>query len=176
MYQLPPHAMPYVWAAVAALIAVRLFWRGRRRRFRIERMWIAPSLILAGVVLSLAVQPPPHLPLLIAEVLALGVGSGLGWWRGATTRIHVDPESHELSSQSSIIGMALIGAVVLLRVSLRDYAATHAAAWKVTPIEIADVSLLFAAGLLCVQRLEMWLRARRLLDATRSSDQDPDLR
>lgn len=164
-----PYVMPpYAWVAIVAVVLVRFLWRAKPRPLRIERMWITPSLILAGVVLSFAVQAPPHLPLLIAEVIALAVGSGLGWWRGATTRITIDPGSHELTSQSSAIGMALIAAVILLRIGQRDYAASHASAWKVTPIEIADVSLLFAAGLVCVQRLEMWLRVRRLLAAARS--------
>lgn len=154
---------PYVWVAVALAVGVRLLWRSKPKRLRIERMWIVPSLILAGVALSFAVQPPPHLGLFLAETAALVVGSALGWWRGATTRITIDPETHDLTSQASMIGMALIGGVVLLRFGLRDLAWQHATAWRVTPIEIADVSLLFAAGLVCIQRLEMWLRARKLL-------------
>lgn len=160
-------AAPYVWVAVALAVGVRLLWRAKPKRLRIERMWIVPALILAGVALSFAVQPPPHLPLFLAEAAALAVGAGLGWWRGATTCISVDPESHELTSQASMIGMALIAGVVLVRFGLRDFAWKHQADWRVTPIEIADVSLLFASGLICVQRLEMWLRARRLLAQAR---------
>jgi hypothetical protein len=165
----PSHASPYVWVAVAVVVGIRLFWRTKPRPLRIERMWIMPALILAGVAFSFAAQPPPRLPILAAELIALAAGSGLGWWRGATTRISVDPESHALTSQPSRLGLALVAGVVLLRLSLRDYAAAHATAWRVTPIEIADISLPFAAGLVCVQRLEMWLRARRLLAQARGN-------
>lgn len=164
--ELAPYA-PYIWALVAAIVVFRLIRRAKPRRLRIERMWIAPSLILAGVALSFAVQPPPHLALFLAEIAGLGAGVAFGWWRGATTRIAIDPDTHELTSQASIGGLLVLGGVVLLRYGLRDLAWQNAAAWQVTPIEIADVSLLFAAGLVCVQRLEMWLRARKLLAAAR---------
>lgn len=161
-------AAPFIWVAVALVVGLRMLWRTKPKRLRIERMWITPALILLGVAVSFAVQPPPHLGLFLAEVAGLAVGSALGWWRGASTRITIDPETHELTSQASMIGMALIGGVVLLRFGLRDLAWKHQAAWQVTPIEIADVSLLFAAGLVCVQRLEMWLRARKLLADAKS--------
>lgn len=160
-------AAPYVWVSVAVAVGLRILWRSKPRRLRIERMWIVPALILTGVVLSFVVQPPPHLALFLAETAALVVGSALGWWRGASTRITIDPETHELTSQASMIGMALIAGVVLVRFGLRDFAWRHQMDWRITPLEIADVSLLFAAGLVCIQRLEMWLRARKLLADTR---------
>jgi hypothetical protein len=167
---MPGDLSPYVWVLVVLAVGLRLLWRAKPKRLRIERMWITPSLILAGVAVSFAVQPIPRLPLFLAETAGLAVGSGVGWWRGATTRITIDPETHELTSQASVLGMALIVGVVGLRFALRDLAWTNAAAWRITPIEIADVSLLFAAGLVCIHRLEMWLRARRLLANARSGE------
>jgi len=82
-----PEAPPYAWVVIALAIGARLLWRAKPKPLRIERMWIVPALILTGVALSFAVQPPPHLALLLAEAAALIVGSGLGWWRGATTRM-----------------------------------------------------------------------------------------
>lgn len=170
---MPIHAPPYVWLLIVLAIGARFFFRFKPRPLRIERMWIAPSLILAGMVLAFAVQPPPRLALFAAEVAALAAGSAAGWWRGATTRIVVDPETHELTSQASMLGMALLGGVVLIRFGLRDFAWQHAADWRITPIEIGDVSLLFATGLLCIQRLEMWIRARKLLAEASSPTPPP---
>jgi hypothetical protein len=44
---------------------------------------------------------------------------------------------------------------------------THAAELHVSPVVIADACLMPAAGLVCAQRLEIWLRASRLLAEVR---------
>lgn len=156
-------ASTYLVPLIAIVVIVL---RGVRTRIlRIERMWITPALILLAVVLTFVVQPPPRLPVLVAEAFVLGMGAGMGWWRGRTTEIRIDPATHALTSKASPLGMALIAGVFLLRFSFRDYALGHAGQLRVTPVEIADVFLLFAASLVCTQRLEMWIRARRLVAA-----------
>ncbi len=159
------------WTYLVPLIAIAIMvLRGvRTRRLRIERMWIMPTLILSAVVLSLSTQAPPRPAVLIAEMFALGMGAGMGWWRGRTTQIIVDPQTHDLTSRASPIGMALIAGVFLVRFAFRDYAMGHAGALHVTPLEVTDIFLLFAAGLVCAQRVEMWIRARRLLAAAKIS-------
>lgn len=160
-----------VWTYLVPLIVVALVaWRATRTRtLRVERMWIMPALILLGVGLSLRAQGAPTPLLLTAEAIALVVGGALGWWRGRTTTISVDPATHALTSRASPIGLALIAALFVIRFGLRDYAAGHAAQWHVTPIQVADVFLLFAVGLVCAQRVEMWIRARRLLQMARAA-------
>jgi len=154
---------PLMVLGVAALRTLR------PRKLRIERMWIMPVLILLAVALSLRAQGPQDIQLMIAEAFAFGLGGGVGWWRGRTTNIMIDPGTHDLSSRASPIGLALIAGLVLIRFALRNYADGHLHELHVTPVQVADVFLLFAAGLICVQRLEMWLRARRLLRAARAS-------
>lgn len=156
-----------VWAYLVPLIAIAIIvLRGARTRsLRIERMWFAPAIILFLVGVSVAYVPPRSFAVLTAEVFALGVGAGFGWWRGKTTTIAVDEATHALTSRASPLGMALVAGLFLIRFALRDYAAEHAAQWHVRPAEIAEAFLLFAAGLVCAQRLEMWIRARRLLAA-----------
>ena len=39
---------------------------------------------------------------------------------------------------------------------------THAAAWHLDAAVVADALLLFAVGLIVAQRIEMYLRARRV--------------
>lgn len=162
---------PQAWTYAAPLIAiVVIIARGARERaLRIERMWIMPALVLIGVVASFAAQPPPRILALLAALAALGLGALVGWWRGRTTRISIDPQSHALTSRASPIGMALVAGVVVLRLSLRDYAVGHASTLHVTTTEITDIFLMFAAGLVCAQRLEMWLRAGNLLEQARKA-------
>lgn len=161
-----PEGASGAWTYLVPVIAiVAIVLRGvRARALRIERMWITPALILLTIMASFAIQPPPRFVILVAEVFALGLGSGVGWWRGRTTKITLDPVTRALTSKASPVGMALIAGVFLLRFAFRDYATAHAGDLDIAPIEVADVLLLFAAGLVCVQRVEMWIRARRLLD------------
>lgn len=158
------------WAYLVPLIAIVIIvLRGvRERTLRIERMWIMPALILSVVAMTLAAQPPSSFAILVIEVFALGAGLGFGWWRGRSTKITIDPATHALASKASPLGMALIAGLFLVRFALRDYAAGHAEQWRVQPAELAEMFLLFAAGLVCAQRLEMWIRARRLLREARA--------
>lgn len=159
------------WAYIAPAIAVAvILLRGvRARRLRVERMWIMPALLLSLVGVTLGLQPPHRFSVLVMEVFALGVGLGLGWWRGRTTNITIDPATHDLTSRPSPIGMALIAGLFLVRFALKDYASAHARELHVGAADIAEVFLLLAAGLICAQRLEMWIRARRLLRQARST-------
>ncbi|HEY9233904.1 MULTISPECIES: hypothetical protein [Phenylobacterium] len=159
------------WTYVAPMIAIIVIvLRGvRTRKLRIERMWIMPALILLVVGITLGLQPPRRFAVLVAEVFALGVGLGMGWWRGRTTNIMIDAATHELTSRSSPIGMALIASLFLIRFALKDYATLHARELHVAAGDIAEVFLLMAAGLICAQRLEMWIRARRLLAQARAA-------
>lgn len=162
-------AVPWTYLVPVIAVAIMVLRGTRTRRLRIERMWIMPTLILAAVILSLSIQTAPRLPVLAAEMFALGMGAGMGWWRGRTTYIAIDPATHAVTSKASPLGMALLAGVFLLRFSFRDYAMGHASDLHVTPVEITDIFLLFAAGLVCAQRLEMWIRAQRLLMAAQAS-------
>jgi hypothetical protein len=161
-------AVPWTYLVPIIAIVVIVLRGVRTRNLRIERMWIMPTLILGGVLFSLSVQTTPRFLVVVAEMFALGMGAGIGWWRGRTTIISINPETRALTSKASPLAMALIAGVFLLRFALRDYAMGHTADLHVTPLEITDIFLLFAAGVVCAQRLEMWMRARRMLAAAQA--------
>jgi hypothetical protein len=163
-----PHAQPGLVAYLVPLVAIAMVMlrNSRERKLRIERMWIAPAVVLAMTALVMAQQPPPEATELAIDAAALALGAAAGWWRGRLTHISVDPQSHALTSRTSPLGMLLILGLFALRYALRRVGA--AGALHVSLLQLTDVLMLLAVGIVCAQRLEMALRATRLLRAARS--------
>jgi hypothetical protein len=159
--------LPYLIGGAVFLVVLYFRWRRMSvaRPLKIERMWIRPAIVLAVCALILA-QYPPRPSDLVWLALALALGALVGWQRGRFVKIVVHPETHEINQQASPAAMIFLLAIVGLRVILRQEAAT---AWHVGVNLIADLSIVFAAGLFTVQQAEMWLRARKLLAQARSA-------
>ncbi|MEO8113704.1 MAG: DUF1453 domain-containing protein [Phenylobacterium sp.] len=172
------HAQP-TWSYLIPLvfIGLALLRNARVRNLKIERLWIAPVLILTATGMALwAAQTVPGPRMVAVDVAALILGAALGWWRARFTKITVDPATHNLTSQASPLGMLLILAIFAIRFGVRAFATANAGVLHVSVTEIADTFLLLAVGLVCAQRLEIALRATRLLNEARaggptSSDQ-----
>ncbi|MEI9963756.1 MAG: hypothetical protein WDM92_02725 [Caulobacteraceae bacterium] len=125
-----------------------------------------PALVLAATVAAMAPSPPRGLDWAWLA-LALVVGSVLGWYRGRMMHIEVDPQTHALNTRASPAAVMFIIALVAIRYALRALAVGEAHAWHVSVALITDGFLVFALGLLGLQRVEMWLRATRLLAEAR---------
>jgi branched-subunit amino acid transport protein AzlD len=153
-----------IWGIVISMAVVLglMMLRNRRpRRLRLEAMWIRPLIFIVLVGLTLVSAPLSTEPLAIGVmVVALIVGVGFGWLRGSLMRIDVHPETHDISAQASPVGMVFILAVLILRMALRNMAASIAG---LPASVIADSLILLAGGMMITQSVEMWLRARRLL-------------
>lgn len=164
----PPNAPYWTYMIPLAAIALVILRNSRARRLRIETLWIAPVMILVLVGLSFSQQGVPTPSILAVEIAALAAGAGLGWWRARFTHITVDPATHELTSRASPLGMLVILAVFALRYGVRMYGAQNASALGVSANAIADGALALTVGLVCAQRLEIALRATRLLNDARA--------
>jgi len=165
----PPPNAPY-WTYVVPLVAIGLviLRNSRARRLRIETLWIMPVVILVLVGLSFTSQGLPSPMMLALDIAALVVGAALGWWRARFTHISVDPATHQLTSRASPIGMLVILGIFALRYAVRLYTPEGASTLGVPAIAIADALLIITVGLVCAQRLELALRATRLLAAARA--------
>jgi predicted anti-sigma-YlaC factor YlaD len=155
----PPHWTTYLVMLLALVLVIRRNLRGRR--LRVGALWVLPTLLIAFTLYLLAEHPPG--PALIGGLLlALLAGSAAGWQRGRFTRIALDPETRSFTSQASLAGMIFLALLFAARLGLRDYLlqSTHGAAATAV---VTDVLIVFSAGLVTVQRLEMWLRCRRML-------------
>ncbi len=166
---------------VAGVWGLRL-WRMRGaarkdRRLRLEFMWITPALMVLGAVVLLSSTPPRGLEWLWMVVI-LAAGAGLGWVRGGLIPITVDPQTHLLNTRTSPAAMAFLVVLLGVRYGARALLAEQQASLHIATALITDGFVLFAAGLFGVSRLEMWLRARRLLAAARrqgaAQDAAPD--
>jgi hypothetical protein len=164
-----PVTGPWIYLIPLIAIAMVILRNSRARRLRIETLWIAPVMILALVGLSLSQEGAPTPVRIAIDVAALGLGALLGWWRARLTNISVDPATHQLTSQASPIGMLVILGLFAVRYGVRAYAAQNAGALHISVNVIADAALVMTVGLVCAQRLEIALRATRLLNEARAA-------
>jgi len=169
---MPVHAIPpnqmlhYLIAAVALVLVVAFRMRrlAQSRPLLIERLWIFPAVYLAITVYLLVEFRPTSFGWLYCA-LALVAGGALGWQRGKTMRISVDPVTHQLNQKASLAGMAFLLVLIAVRAGARiEGQAMHLDLGMVT-----DILVVFALGLFVVQRVEMYTRAKRLLAAARAA-------
>ncbi len=164
-----PQTISYLIGGAVLLLVLALRFRsvGRHRRLRLERLWIAPALIAAIAVLILVGAPPSPLTLALS-LAALLIGSAVGWQRGRMMQIHVDPETHELNQVMSPAALLFLLAIIAVRFGARALIDAEVLPVHLDPRAVTDILLSFALGLIGTTRLEMFLRARRLLAASRA--------
>ncbi len=156
------------YAVSAIIICTVLFFRFRSMRrvqkLRLERLWVVPAVyaLITGIVLY---QSMPRGVQWLYVAIALGLGALLGWRRGALMRINVDPDTHELNQQASPAAMLFILVLIIIRQGLR----MEASSLGFNLAFVTDLLVVFALGLFAATRMEMFVRARRLLDAARAS-------
>ncbi|KQR80939.1 CcdC protein domain-containing protein [Sphingomonas sp. Leaf343] len=157
--------LTYVVTTIVILVIFAVRWRrmSRLRPLKIERLWILPALFAVVVGVTFANAPPVGWGWAFC-VAALLLGGALGWTRGKLMRITVDPDTHALSQSSSPAAMLFILAIVAVRQGAR----AGGAGWlHLDTLAMTDMLMSLALGLFAAQRLEMFLRARRMLTTAR---------
>lgn len=150
---------------IAIVLALRLRSMSRVRPLKPGTLWVLPAflLLLAGVTLW---TNPPGLVGMSIGAVAMIAGALLGWQRGRLIHIERDPASGELTQRASPAAMILLVFIIAARFALRSYFdATPSADGKMSEQALiaTDGLLLFAVGLIAVTRIELALRARRIL-------------
>ncbi len=146
-------------------LTIVLLRNRRKRTLRPHLLWITPLVVtsLIGLGLWANTQHPQFgLYAWIAFAAALVLGAAAGWWRGKTITIEKEPDG-SLKAQASPLGLILIIALIAARTGLREVMQANAAAWHLDAVVVTDAFLVFAVGLVVAQRLEMFIRARRVL-------------
>jgi len=150
---------------IAVVLAFRVRSMGRERPLKLGTLWVVPAIyfLLAGSILLAMVPPLLGWELLLA---GLAVGLAVGWHRGKLIRISRNPDNGELRQKASPLAVFLLVALIVLKLGARsifgDTAAGHPGSGAML---LTDAFLGFALGLLSATRLELYLRARRLLAA-----------
>ncbi len=165
----PQQYGPLIGIGIAVVI---ILLRNRAPRpLNLKWMWVAPVIVMAAIGFGLwgmtQVPGASHAPFGVDAwgILALGValGAAAGWWRGSMVTIEKSPDG-TLKAQASPLGLILIVALIASRSMLRPWLETHAGDWHLNALAVQDAFLLFAAAMVIVQRIEMYIRARRILE------------
>jgi hypothetical protein len=156
-----PVYISYIITAVVVALVMYLRFRSmkRARPLKLEMLWIVPALY-ALVTASVLYQSLPAGIQWLYVGLALVIGGLVGWRRGAMMRITIDPETHALNQQASPAAMLFIFVIIIVRQGLR----AEASEMGLNAAFLTDLLVVFALGLFSITRLEMFLRARRMLD------------
>jgi membrane protein CcdC involved in cytochrome C biogenesis len=164
------HPVQQSWASYAVTIgiiivmmALRLRKAGRMRPLKLGSLWIVPVLYLA-VAAMMFVQLPPTGWVAIASCIGLLIGAAVGWQRGKMMHIHVDPETHALNQKASPAAMLFLVVLIVVRMLARGVIGAEGG---LSPAMLTDPLIAFALGMFTLQRVEMYLRARRLLEEAR---------
>jgi CcdC-like protein len=150
---------------VVIVMALRMRGMSKMRPLKLGTLWIVPALYLV-VAVAMFVQLPPAGWAAIASVAGLLIGAGVGWQRGKMMHIHVDPETHALNQKASPAAMFFLVALIVVRTGARSLLG-HGSG--VSPAMLTDPLIAFALGMFTLTRLEMYLRAKRLLEAVRTA-------
>jgi membrane protein CcdC involved in cytochrome C biogenesis len=168
--QIQAHPVHQTWISYAITIgiivvfmALRMLRMSAMRPLKLGGLWVVPALYLVVAALMF-VQLPPTGWVAIASAAGLLIGAGVGWQRGKLMHIHVDPETHALNQKASPAAMFFLIALVVVRMGAKSVLGQQGG---VSPAMLTDPLIAFALGVLTLQRVEMYLRAKRLLEEAR---------
>jgi membrane protein CcdC involved in cytochrome C biogenesis len=168
--QIQAHPVHQTWISYAITIgiivvfmALRMLRMSAMRPLKLGGLWVVPALYLVVAALMF-VQLPPTGWVAIASAAGLLIGAGVGWQRGKLMHIHVDPETHALNQKASPAAMFFLIALVVVRMGAKSVLGQQGG---VSPAMLTDPLIAFALGVLTLQRVEMYLRAKMLLEEAR---------
>jgi len=154
------------------VLYLRMRRMSRAQPLKLGRLWIRPVLILAVTALVLLAPQPGHHAVrhFLAQdwawlTLAAGLGGIAGWYWGRTMAIEVHPEDGTLMVTGGQAAILVMVVLILFRMGLRTGLAVEARAWHLDVLLISDALIVFTAGLFSLRSVEMYLRAKRVMEA-----------
>ncbi len=161
----------YISYGITALIIIvvlglRFRSLAKERPLKLNRLWVLPAIYTALVAYLYTLFPPSGITWLY-DALALAFGAGLGWMRGKMMQITLDRETQSLTQKASPAAMLFIVGLIALRMGSRMFMGAEVADGHLhrTTLMVTGVLITMALGFLAAQRLEMYLRGKRILAA-----------
>lgn len=148
---------------IVVIMALRMRGMSKMRPLKLGTLWIVPAIYLVVAALMF-IQLPPTGWVAIASVVGLAIGAAVGWQRGKMMEIHVDPQTHALNQKASPAAIFFLIALIVVRSGARSFLGQSGA---ISPAMLTDPLIAFALGMFTLTRLEMYLRAKRLLEEAR---------
>lgn len=146
------------------IIPVVLLLRARRmtriRPLKVGLLWVVPA-IYSLVVLGLYVGKPPHGTGWLVCAAALAIGAALGWQRGKTVRLHLDPDTQTVQQRGSMAGLIFLVVLIGVKAGARSIGSEFHFDVSLATDALAALVL----GMIAAMRAEMFLRARSLIAA-----------
>jgi membrane protein CcdC involved in cytochrome C biogenesis len=168
--QVQAHPVHQTWITYAitigiivVIMALRMRGMSKMRPLKLGSLWIVPAVYLVVAALMF-IQLPPGGWVAIASAIGLAIGAAVGWQRGKMMQIHVDPQTHALNQKASPAAMFFLIALIVIRAGARSVLGQTGG---VSPAMLTDPLIAFALGMFTLTRLEMYLRAKRLLEEAR---------
>lgn len=160
-----PGILQYLIPIVIAgtILAFRARRMTQMRPLKIERLWIVPAVYLILVAFLYIKGPPSPVGWAICVAMLI-LGGAIGWQRGKLMEIHVDPETHAINQKGSYAAIVFLVALFAVKFA----AQTGTQALHVNVAVLTDALAALALGLFTVTRVEMYLRAKRLLEIARA--------
>ena len=166
------HPVQQTWISSAITIGIilivlllRMRRMGKMRPLKLNSLWVVPAIYLAVAALMF-IQLPPTRWVAIASIAGLAVGAAVGWQRGKMMHIHVDPQTHALNQKASPAAIIFLIGLIVVRTLARDIMGQ---AGGVSPAMLTEPLIALALGMFTLTRLEMYLRAKRLLEDARAT-------
>ena len=157
----------YGITAIVIAIVLALRWKrmSKVRPLKLEMLWVFPALYGALAVYMYWTHPPQGWAWGFCA-FALSLGAALGWQRGKMMRITIDQATHALNQTASPAAMLFLLLLIAVRSGARGLAG-NGTILHLDAVAITDMLLALALGLFTAQRVEMYLRGKRMLAGIR---------
>jgi hypothetical protein len=179
----PDHPLaPFLPFLPLLILIPILYFRMRKlarpQPLKLNRLWIRPTvLVLAAALILWSPQPglSRHFTLSEWALLALAgaIGAVAGWYSARSMKIDVHPEDGTLMVQGGQAAVLIMLALILGRSGLNTGMRLEGEAFNLEDghldvLLMTDALIVFTAALFTARSIEMYLRARRVMDAAKS--------
>jgi hypothetical protein len=163
---------------ILPILYLRMRKMTKAQPLKLGRLWIRPAFILLAATLVVFLpQPGQHaVRHFLAQdwawlAVAAGLGGVAGWHWGRTMAIEVHPEDGTLMVKGGQAAILVMAVLILFRMGLRTGLRMEANAWHLDVLLISDALIVFTAFLFTLRAVEMYLRARRVMDEAKGTVQ-----